>query len=90
MRKQIRNRAAIEFRQAEAPDVLSECISDNLTWTKRAARLIHRMCEAERPVIFPNERIAFTRTVPAVPSILSPKEWHALYARSNHSRIGSN
>ncbi len=77
MRQQIRNRAASEFRQAAAPDVLSECISENLSWTKRAARLIRRMCEAERPVIFPNERIAFTRTVPAVPPILNPKEWDA-------------
>jgi len=33
------------------------------------------MCEAEKPVIEPDERIVFTRTVPVVPPIYSQAEW---------------
>jgi len=36
------------------------------------------MCEAERPVIEPDERIVFTRTVPTVPPLYSPEDWAAL------------
>ena len=42
------------------------------------ARLVRRQCEAERVVIEPNERIVFTRTLPAVPPIYSPDEWQRL------------
>jgi formate C-acetyltransferase len=37
------------------------------------------MCEAETPVIFPGERIAFTRTIPNVPPYYSPGELEELF-----------
>ena len=42
------------------------------------ARLTRRQCETERPVILPDERIVFTRTVPAVPPIYALEDWAAL------------
>jgi pyruvate-formate lyase len=78
MKQRVRAGAHKRFRQDLVPDVLAECESKGLSWSTRVARLNRRMCEAERPVIEPDERIVFTRTVPAVPPILSPQEWAKL------------
>ena len=66
------------LRQAAPIDVLTECEAEGLSWTRRVARLVRRQCEAERVVIEPNERIVFTRTLPAVPPIYAPDEWQRL------------
>ncbi len=66
------------FRQPAPIDVLPECERENLSWMQRAARLTRRQCEAERVIIEPDERIAFTRTLPAVPNPYSPEEWSRL------------
>jgi len=66
------------FRQSCAPDLLSECEAEGLSWPKRAARLTRRMCEAERPVIEPDEQIVFMRTVPTVPPVFSSEDWASL------------
>ncbi len=66
------------LRQAAPIDVLAECETEDLSWMRRVARLVRRQCEAERVVIEPNERIVFTRTLPAVPPIYSPDEWQRL------------
>lgn len=49
---------------------------------QRTALRLKLLLEAERPVLLPDERIAFTRTLPAAPSIYSDEEWTAL--RHNH------
>ncbi len=59
---------------------MAELDAENLSWPRRAARLIRRMCEAEVPVIEPDERIVFTRTTPDVPSLYSTEEWQSLTA----------
>src|SRR5512143_3207480 len=66
------------LRQATPIDVLTECEAEGLSWMRRVARLVRRQCEAERVVIDPNERIVFTRTLPAVPPIYSPEDWQCL------------
>ena len=45
---------------------------------QRTALRLKLMLEAENPVLLPDERIAFTRTLPAAPSIYSDAEWAAL------------
>ena len=62
-------------RGAAAPDLLPEFEQGGLSWPRRAARLVHRMCEAERPLMESDERIVFTRTVPAVAPLYDAAEW---------------
>ncbi|MGA2504973.1 MAG: hypothetical protein ABSG01_12855, partial [Anaerolineales bacterium] len=66
------------LRQAQPIDLLSECENEDLSWPRRAARLVRRQCEAERIVIEPEEEIVFTCTVPGVPPIYSPEDWSNL------------
>lgn len=74
LREQVRNREQASLRTAPIPDVLAECEARNLNWMQRSTLLTRRMCESERPVILPEERIVFTRTIPAVPSFFSDLE----------------
>ncbi len=74
LREQVRNREQASLRTAPIPDVLAECEARNLNWMQRSTLLTCRMCESERPVILPEERIVFTRTIPVVPSIFSDLE----------------
>jgi formate C-acetyltransferase len=74
-KQRIRNSEHKSMRLPCAPHVLPECEAEKLTWPRRAARLVRRMCEAEKPVIHPDERIVFTRTTPFVPPIYSREEW---------------
>lgn len=80
MRDAVRSGDHRRWRQASAPDVLSECEAEGLSWPRRAARLTRRMCEAELPIIGDAERIVFTRTVPAVPPIYTDEEKTRLMA----------
>ncbi len=75
MKQQVRTGEHKRFRQNAVPDVLAECEAADLSWPRRVARLTHRMCEAERPVIDLDEKIVFTRTLPTVPPIFSPQDW---------------
>jgi pyruvate-formate lyase len=70
------------------PDVLSECEQLGLTWPKRVARLFRRMCEAETPVILPDERIVFSRTVSAVPPVYRPEDWTQITANRTLHELG--
>jgi len=64
-----------EVRFPTPPDLLAECDREDLSWPRRAARLIRRMCEAEAPFIHADEHIVFTRRTPSVPPIYSPTQW---------------
>ncbi len=76
------------LRQAAPIDVLTECEAEGLSWTRRVARLVRRQCEAECVVIEPNERIVFTRTLPAVPPIYAPNDWQRLTAGHTLHELG--
>jgi pyruvate-formate lyase len=80
LRERIKSRQQVAERTTPIPDVLAECELENLSRMRRSSRLTRRMCEAERPVIWQEERVVFTRTVPGVPSIFSDEE-HATLAR---------
>jgi pyruvate-formate lyase len=66
------------LRQDVPIEILTECETKQLSWTRRVACLVRRQCEAERVIIEPDERIVFTRTLPDVPPIYSPEEWAEL------------
>ena len=51
------------YRQTGVPDLVAECDREGLSWPRRMARSTRRMCESERVVIEPDERIVFTRTL---------------------------
>jgi hypothetical protein len=78
MRARVRAREQRFLLQSQPIDLLSECEAESLSWPRRVARLVHRQCQAEQTVIAPDERIAFTRTLPGVPPIYSPEEWSRL------------
>jgi len=71
----VRNLEHKAVRSKAAPNLVAECDREALSWPRRAARLVRRMCEAERPYIHPDERIVFTRTTPSVPPVYSPHQW---------------
>ena len=75
-------------RSMAVPDVLAECERECLTWPRRSARLVRRMCESERPYIHPDERIVFTRTTPSVPPLYSPEEWNRITAGHTLHELG--
>jgi pyruvate-formate lyase len=69
--------------------ILPECEAEGLSWPRRAARLTLRQCQAETPLLFPDERIAFTRTLPAsIPPIYSPADWARLTAGRTVHELG--
>src|SRR5512136_1549078 len=88
MKQRIRTGQQRAVRQAAPIDVLTECEAEGLSWTRRVARLVRRQCEAERVVIEPNERIVFTRTLPAVPPIYSSDDWQRLTAGHTLHELG--
>jgi pyruvate-formate lyase len=76
------------LRQAQPIDLLPECENEGLSWPRRVARLVHKQCEAEGVVIAPEEKIVFTRTVPGVPPIYSPKDWSSMTAGRTLHELG--
>ena len=88
MKQRVRDGAHKKFRQAQSPDVLAECEAEQLSWPRRMSRLTRRMCEAEQPVIEPDEKIVFTRTVPEVAHIYSPLQWKQITAAGSLHELG--
>jgi pyruvate-formate lyase len=78
MRRQVRERRQARFRTLDTPDLVAECDAESLSWPRRASRLTRRMCEAQTPVIEPNQQIVFTRTTGKVPSVYRDDEWQRL------------
>jgi formate C-acetyltransferase len=68
-----------KYRVDKVPNVARICDEEGLDWPHRASRLTRVMCEAERPVILPGERIVFTRTIPEVPLYYGVDEWKELF-----------
>ncbi len=78
----IRERRHHAFRkEAEDPYRFArEYAKEGLTDTERAVRRLRDMLQEETPVVFPDEQIAFLRTVPTVPEIFTPEEAEEIYA----------
>lgn len=69
------------YRQSQSLNILSDINAQNLTWMRRMAYLTARQCQAEIPIIDPDEQIVFTRTLPAeIPEVYTPEQWQELTA----------
>lgn len=79
LRQAVANGDHKRFRTSPVPDVVAACEGENLGWARRAARLTAMMCEGEKPVILPGEKIVFTRTIPKVAPYYSAEEWRRLF-----------
>ncbi len=77
MKCRVRDREHKSLRQDVKLDICEECEAEELSWPRRMARITEKMCEAERPVILPDEQIVFTRTVKGVPGAPMPKDVQA-------------
>jgi pyruvate-formate lyase len=88
IRRRIIDGSYRRYRTTAAPDLLPELEAANVSWPRRASRLIRRMCETEQPVIEPDERIVFTRTIATVPPTHSPEEWKRLSAGRTLHELG--
>ena len=88
MRESVRSFAHAACRQAAPPNILPEFEADGLSWTQRVSRLLVRMCEAEQPVIEPEQRIVFTRTVPSVPLVYDDEQWGRQFEGGRAHELG--
>ena len=88
IRERIRRGEHKRYRRRSAPDLLPELDAAGLSWMRRAACLIRRMCEAELPVVEADERIVFTRTTPEVPPIYSAEQWQDVTAGRTLHELG--
>lgn len=80
MRDRVRDGVHRTLRQDAPIAILTECEKEQLSWSRRIARLVRRQCEAERVIIEPDEQIVFTRSLPGVPPVYSPGEWAQMAA----------
>lgn len=77
------------YRQEAPVSVLAECERERLSWPRRVARLTRRQCEAERVVIEADERIVYTRTLPAeMPRLYREEDWEQLTAGHTLHELG--
>ena len=88
LKRRVRSHEHIRYRRRAAPNLLPELEAEGLSWCRRAARLIRRMCEAENPIIDGSERIVYTRTTPEVPPIYSAEQWQSLTAGRTLHELG--
>lgn len=89
MKQRVRDGEHFGLRRSEPLCILEECEAENLSWMRRAARLTVRQCEAERPVILADEKIVFTRTLPAaIPALYSDEEYARLTAGRTLHELG--
>ena len=58
-----------------------ELFLKGLSDTERSVKRLAFVLELEKPVVFPEEKIAFMRTVPKIPEIFTDKEWSDIKAK---------
>jgi formate C-acetyltransferase len=100
LRKYVVDKQHIRFRQeiddSELTDFTNSLKTQNLSGTRRAQARLSWVLEKENPVILPEERIVFTKTVQKIPEIFSPEEWkkikkeHYIHESGQVSNISSN
>ncbi|MCE5301671.1 MAG: hypothetical protein LLF97_01020 [Planctomycetaceae bacterium] len=79
MRRRVRDRGYKVFRNSPPPCIVEEGRRRGLSLMRRASLLTRRMCECEQPLIFPDERIVFTRTIGPIPPLFDPDEFDAFF-----------
>ena len=88
MKRALRDGHYKQLRSSQEVELLAECEAEQLSWPQRAARLIRRMCEAQKVIIRPGERIVFTRTVAKVPPIYSESQQRVLTSGRKLHELG--
>jgi formate C-acetyltransferase len=89
MKQRVREGEHFGLRRSEPISILEECDAENLSWMQRTARLTVRQCQAETPVILPDEKIVFTRTLPAaIPALYTPEEYARITAGRTLHELG--
>ena len=84
LKRKTRNGYFKQYRKDISIDIEQESIKLNLSWPKRAAHSLRRMCEEQTPVVLPDERIVFTRTVNKCPEVPIPTEITRQAERDNY------
>lgn len=74
MRDFTQQRLFKKYRHDWTFDFVGEFKGKNLSLEKRAALAFKISCEALEPIVFPDEKISFVRTVNNVPAYYEPKE----------------
>ena len=67
-----------QYRQDIVLDFAEEFSEKGYSVQKRSAERFIRLMNAEKAVVFPDEKIAITRTIKAVPPMYTDKEWKEL------------
>lgn len=88
MRDRIRKGMHKSHRQTNPLDLASDFDAEGLSWPQRVARLTRSMCEAEKVIIDPNERIIFTRTLPDARSLYTVEDWSKLTKNRTLHELG--
>ena len=79
IRRKVTDRANKEYRTGRAPEKLAEAwAAEGVSYQRRSALRLKAMLEAETPVVLPEDRIAYIRTVPSIPSLFTEEEWKQL------------
>jgi len=75
MKKRVRAREHTKFRHPVPFKIDNDRYQrEGLSWHRRCSDAFRRMCEAETPVILPDERIVFTRTLTGVAACGEPAD----------------
>ena len=66
------------FRRSDKPELALEFKKRQLSPMERAVERLVWVLNNEEPVLLPDERIVFTRTIGEIPSIWTEDEWQAV------------
>jgi len=81
LKERVRNGAHHYLRRSQPITLLDEYQVQHLSWMQRVTHLGVRQCQAEEAHILPDERILYTRTLPAeIPKIYSDVDFQRLVA----------
>lgn len=80
IRKMVLNKEHHLLRQDKAYDWSEEFCEAKMPLLQRASIQLARLLKAEKPVILPDERIVFTRTIKHLPDICTEEEWQNIKA----------
>lgn len=73
-----------KYRQDIELDVATGFHEQGLSIPRRSAERFKLLLEAEKPIVFPDERISITRTIKTVPSLYTDTEWETLNQKYNN------